>query len=99
MGLESIVFSILDGMASPFRHGKFLAAQMFIHEMAFFRKLQNKGDFTGKGIADRLFIGKENFKGSINHIAISIPAWFFTGEVAYYCLIPNDIPIEFPNQP
>lgn len=61
-------------------------------------KLQHEGDFTGKGIADCLFIGKENLKGSINHVAISIPARLFTGEVAYDCLIPNHIPIEFSNQ-
>jgi hypothetical protein len=76
-----------------------LVDQMLIHAMAFARKLQNKGDFAGKGVANPLFIWEENFKCSFNNITIPIPTWFFTGEVAYYCLIPNYIPIKFPNQP
>ena len=56
--------------------------------------LQNKGDFTREGIADSLIIRKEDSEGSINYTTFLIPTGFFPGEVAYYRLISNNIPVK-----
>ena len=58
------------------------------------RGLQDKGNFTGEGIADGLIIREEDSEGSIYYAAILILAGFFPGAVAYYRLISNDISIK-----
>jgi hypothetical protein len=58
------------------------------------RGLQDKGNFTGEGIADGLIIREEDSEGSIYYAAILILAGFFPGAVAYDRFISNDISIK-----
>lgn len=56
--------------------------------------LQDKGDFTGEGIADSLIIRKEDSEGTIYCMTVLILTRFFSREVADESSISDNIPIK-----
>lgn len=59
--------------------------------------LQNKSDFAGERVTDRLSVRKVNLEGAFNDIPLPIPTRFLSRDVAYNGFISNNIPIKMTN--